>query len=112
MNANEIGSHKTTISTELLQDAEKRLLVTYHNTIVVKVINDRFVILNTGGWYTDTTKRRMNQASRQYKLGYVVYQSDFTWYVSIGDDIEPYYDGIIIDTKENIISRKDKPTIN
>ena len=112
MNANEIGSHKTSIATEVLKDAEKRLLVTYHNTIVDKVINDRYVILNTGGWYTDTTKRRMNQASRQYKLGYVVYQSDFTWYVSIGDDIEPYYDGIIIDTKENIISRKDKPTIN
>jgi hypothetical protein len=81
MRLNTIGSHKTTINTELLKDAEKRLLVTYHNTIVVKVVNDRFVILNTGGWYTNTTKRRMNQASMQYKLGYSVYQSDFLWYV-------------------------------
>ena len=106
MSANEIGSHKTSIATEVLQDAEKRLLVTYHNTIVVKVINDRFVILNTGGWYTTTTKRRMNQASIQYSLGYSVYQCDFVWYVRCGDDIQPYYDGITIDTKNKIISKK------
>ena len=106
MNANEIGNHKTTISTEVLQDAEKRLLVTYHNTIVVKVINDRFVILNTGGWYTTTTKRRMNQASMQYSLGYVVSQVDFVWYVRCGDDIQPYYDGITIDTKNKIVSKQ------
>ena len=106
MNTNEIGSHKTTISTELLQDAEKRLLVTYHNTIVVKVVNDRFVILNTGGWYTTTTKRRMNQASKQYGLGYIVYQADFVWYVRCGDDIQAYYDGITIDTVNKIVSKK------
>ena len=103
---NRIGSHKTSISTDVLQDAEKRLLVTYHNTIVVKVINDRYVILNTGGYYTDTTKRRMNQASLQYSLGYNVYQCDFVWYVRCGDDIQPYYDGITIDTKNKIVSKQ------
>ena len=102
MNANEIGSHKTST----YKDNNNVLKVVYHNTEVVQVKEDRYVILNTGGWYTNTTKRRMNQASLQYKLGFNVYQVDFTWYVAIGDDIEPYYDGIIIDTKENIISRK------
>ena len=106
MRLNTIGSHKTTVSTELLKDAEKRLLITYHNTIVVKVVNDRFVILNTGGWFTDTTKRRMNQASNQYKLGYSVYQCNYVWYVRCGDDIQEYYDGIVIDTKNKMISRK------
>ena len=106
MNKEVIGSHKTTIATEVLQDADKRLLVTYQNTIVVKVINDRFVILNTGGWYTNTTKRRMNQASLQYSLGYSVSQCDFVWYVRCGDCIEPYYDGVTIDTVDKIVSRK------
>ena len=102
MNANEIGSHKTST----YKDNNNVLKVVYHNTEVVQVKEDRYVVLNTGGWYTNTTKRRMNQASRQYKLGVSVYQSGFTWYVAIGEDIMPYYDGIVIDTKENIISKQ------
>ena len=96
-----IGTHKTTIATD-----NDVLMVTYHNTIVVKVVDNRYVTLNSGGWYTNTTKTRMNQASRQYGLRYSVYQVDFTWYVSIGDDMQPYYDGIVIDVEEGIISRK------
>ena len=98
---NTIGTHKTTIATD-----NNVLMVTYHNTIVVKVTNNRYVTLNTGGWYTNTTKTRMNQASNQYGLRFSVYQVDFAWYVSIGDDMQPYYDGIVIDIKEGTISRK------
>ena len=96
-----VGTHKTTVARD-----NNVLMVTYHNTVVVKVVDNRYVTLNTGGWYTTTTKRRMNQASLQYSLGYVVYQADFVWYVSIGDEIEPYYDGITIDTKNKIISKQ------
>ena len=96
-----IGTHRTTVATD-----DDVLMVTYHNTVVVKVTNNRYVTLNTGGWYTNTTKTRMNQASNQYGLRYSVYQVDFTWYVSIGDDIEPYYDGIVIDVESGTISRK------
>ena len=96
-----IGTHKTTVATD-----NDVLMVTYHNTVVVKVVDNRYVTLNTGGWYTNTTKTRMNQASNQYGLRFSVYQVDFAWYVSIGDDIEPYYDGIVIDVEEGIISRK------
>ena len=96
-----IGTHRTTVATD-----DDVLMVTYHNTVVVKVTNNRYVTLNTGGWYTNTTKTRMNQASNQYGLRYSVYQVDFTWYVSIGDDIEPYYDGIVIDIESGTISRK------
>ncbi len=96
-----VGTHKTTVAVD-----NDVLMVTYHNTVVVKVTNNRYVTLNSGGWYTNTTKTRMNQASRQYGLRYSVYQVDFTWYVSIGDDIEPYYDGIVIDIEEGTISRK------
>ena len=102
---NTVGTHKTTVATDII-DNDNVLMVTYHNTVVVKVTNNRYVTLNTGGWYTNTTKTRMNQASRQYGLRYSVYQVDFAWYVSIGDDMQPYYDGIVIDVEEGIISRK------
>ena len=98
---NTVGTHKTTVATD-----DDVLMVTYHNTVVVKVTNNRYVTLNTGGWYTNTTKTRMNQVSNQYGLRYSVYQVDFAWYVSIGDDMQPYYDGIVIDIEEGTISRK------
>jgi hypothetical protein len=55
-------------------------IITYHKTDVVS-FDSNSVLLKTGGWFTSTTKTRMNQASRQFNLGYYVYQKDFSWYV-------------------------------
>ena len=96
-----IGTHKTT---QRIKD--DILSVVYHNTEVVKVRNNRYITLNNGGYYTATTKRRMNQASQQYNLCFSVYQSDFTWYVRWGDDVEEYYNWIVIDIETKLISRK------
>ena len=98
-----IGNHKTTQAR-----VHNKLLVTYHNTVVVMLVDDRYVTLDNGGYYTATSKRRMNQASLQYSLGFGVYQSDFVWYVQIGETIEPYYNGIVIDIEEELISTKCK----
>ena len=105
MSRDQIGSHKTTVAIDR-DDNTSKLLITYHNTIVVQVVDDRYVILNSNGYRTATTKRRMNQASLSYKLGFEVYQVNFCWYVSIGDETSEYYDGIVIDTKEQTISRE------
>ena len=96
-----IGTHKTTKA--IVND---RLIVTYQNTAVVQVLNNRYVTLDNGGWYTATSKRRMNQASMEYNLGYSVYQVDYEWYVRIGDEVAPYYNGVVIDTDKNMISKK------
>lgn len=45
--------------------------VTLHQTDIVK-LNDDEIILNTGGWFTNVTRDRMNQVSNEYKLGYSV----------------------------------------
>lgn len=63
--------------------------VQYHNTVVV-AFNDDEIILNTGGWFTKTTKVRMNQASSQYSLGYQVYQKKHNWFVSYRGKIIPF----------------------
>ena len=57
-----------------------RITVTYHNTRVVDVTTEH-ITLDTGGWKTITTKRRMNQASTQFNLGYTVYQQKGQWFV-------------------------------
>ena len=53
--------------------------VKYHNTVVVKW-DPAEIQLNTGGWLTPTTKRRMNQASEVYRLGVHVYQEAGRFY--------------------------------
>ena len=61
----------------------------YHSTRVASYAqkNGR-VSLDTGGWKTATTKKRMNQFSRLFGLGFEVYQKDFEWFVSFPDDRE------------------------
>ena len=52
--------------------------ITLHDTVIVRVFEDR-IEYNTGGYNTVTTKERMNQFALD---GQRVYQKDFQWYVN------------------------------
>lgn len=75
MKTNEIGRTKT----QVFQN-QRGTTVRYWATDVV-VFDENEIVLNTGGWFTNTTKRRQNQASVEFGLGYTVYAKDFKWYV-------------------------------
>jgi len=54
--------------------------ITYHSTQIVTF--DRLnITLRTGGWDSLTTRRKMNQASRQFGLGFSVYRDKGESYV-------------------------------
>jgi len=89
-----IGSHKTAI----YHDGDYQV-VQFHYTNVVK-FNDYEIILNTGGWKTATTKRRMNQAAEQFGLDFRVYQKDFDWFVDYKNQTLKLDSGIILTRKE------------
>lgn len=72
----QIGPHRTTIFTE-----NNATRIIYHQTPVVTFTPDT-ITLNTGGFFTATTKRRMNQTSKAFDLGYVVFQKNNQWYVT------------------------------
>ncbi len=93
-----IGTHKTS-----KVRVDNKLMVVYHSTPVVQITNNRYVKLESGGWYTNTTKTRMNQASNEYGLGFRVYQKNFDWFVEVGDNTYEYYDNIIIDIDNGVI---------
>jgi hypothetical protein len=63
--------------------------VQYHRTKVVKW-NEREIILDSGGWFSPTTKNRMNQTSSQFKLGFSVYQKKGQWFVFYKDQDIPF----------------------
>lgn len=89
-----LGSHKTSVFT----DSEGFTNVVYHSTQVVRFsqIKDR-IILNSGGYRTNTTKTRINQASNQFRLGFTVSQEKFNWFVTnaIGETL-PFSDNMIL----------------
>jgi len=88
---NTIGAHKTVVFTEAGWTR-----VVYHTTCVVRW-NHETIVLDSGGWQTATTKLRMNQAARQFGLGFSVYQSDYTWFVALDDGSTiPFVDGMEI----------------
>ena len=76
----EIGKHKTRVWSN-----DNFTFVQYHDTRVV-TFNDNIIILNTGGYFSSTTKTRMNQTSNQFDLGYKVYQKNFEWFVDFKDE--------------------------
>jgi hypothetical protein len=78
-----ITSNNTTIS----QHAENTV-VTLHATDVVTFDTRGNVLLRTDGWYTVTTKRRMNEASEHFGLGFRVIQRNHEWRVVFDDGRE------------------------
>jgi len=58
-----------------------------HNTNVVTIKKNGDVILNTGGWWSATTKERIN---KYIPIDQSIAQRDFVWYING----EQYYDGI------------------
>lgn len=65
---NRISKNNTRITTGLTPEHRQ---VWLHDTCIVQVNPDE-IVLNTGGWYTPTTRTRMTQVSREWGLGYAV----------------------------------------
>jgi hypothetical protein len=70
-------------------------VVIYAQTKIVEWKKDGKIKLNSDGWQTVTTKRKMNQTSQMFNLGFGVYQRDFEWFVDTPDGRTlEYYDGM------------------
>jgi hypothetical protein len=65
-------------------------LVKLHNTFVVKIFPDNSCVLNSGGWFTPTTKDRINRFSPE-NVG--LSQENKVWYLNDGSE---FFDGIIV----------------
>ena len=73
------GKAATTVI-DLSDKTGLKTAVRYHDTNVVE-FTPNSVTLNSGGWRTPTTKRRMNEVSDHYGLNFHVYQEDHEWWV-------------------------------
>lgn len=70
------------------------VVITLHATAIVQLFADGSAIVNSGGWRTHTTKKRINQFSPVR-----VYQRKYDWFFENGT---PFEDNTII-TKDWIV---------
>lgn len=62
--------------------------VRYHDTDVFKYNpSTKTLILNNGGWMTNTTKKRMNQAMKEYGIEGDVYQKNYEWFLRLNGQV-------------------------
>lgn len=87
------------VKTDIFEDSNRFTCVKYHDTIVVRW-NPFKIILDSGGWNTVTTKRRMNQTANEFHLGFGVYQSKGDWYVTWKGETLDFTDGMELIRKE------------
>lgn len=85
-------------ATSIAQETTGRVVVTYHRTVVAeKNIRNGVacITLNSGGWLTVTTKRRINQFASEFCGNkFSVYQKAGDWFIQKGDEVIPFVDGI------------------
>ena len=82
-----------------------KMSVYLHGTEIVKskprhVSGGEVVTLNSGGYRTPTTKRRMNEVSEEYyNSGFKVYQKNLEWYVDTDKGTLKFIDGLTFRVK-------------
>ena len=71
-------------------------IVLHRTAIAVYDHNLKAVKLNTGGWHSVTTKSRLNAILDQLITGARVFQRDFNWFISYNDEVQSFFDGMIL----------------
>lgn len=91
------GSRTLAKNTMLVRIADSEDIgLLLHNTIVVRYTPDGWLVVNTGGWHTVTTKARMNAALRT--SGFQVAQKAGRWILwsVFGGTVTLFRDGLRI----------------
>ena len=82
-------------NTTVTRNRDGATVCTLHSTQIVKA-HDNYVVLDSGGWQTVTTKRRMNECFREWDLPLSVFQKDFDWFVDTPHGRLEFRDGMQI----------------
>ena len=84
-------------NTYLFKDGED-YCVKLHQTIVIRIKPDNTYILSSGGWFTPTTKDRINSFTSK---DISIYQRNKVWYFNNGEE---FFDGIIVTENGHVIN--------
>ena len=87
---------KVANNTYLQQDSFGDVVMLLHGNVVAR-FDTEGVSLFSAGWYTPTTKDRLNSALSLAGIPLTVYQKDWGWFIGkyTGGDL-PFYEGVKI----------------
>ena len=68
-----------------------------HNTVIVRIMPDNRYRLNSGGWRTVTTKKRINEYLPE---NVYLFESKHEWYLRLNGIVISFEDGIVLKLKE------------
>ena len=71
-------------------------VVLHRTAIAVYDHNTQALKLNSGGYTTNTTKSRLNAILQELIAGARVFQRDFNWFISYNDEVQSFFDGMIL----------------
>ena len=66
------------------------------NDIATYDHNLKAIKISSCGWDTPTTKSRLNAILHEVKTGCTIFQKQFEWFVSYGEDVKDFFDGMIL----------------
>ena len=75
-------------------------IVLHRTAIAVYDHKNQALKLNTGGWYSVTTKSRLNAILDQLITGARVFQRDINWYLNYNNQTHDFMDGMILSQGE------------
>ena len=72
--------------------------VRHYETDIVHVsfASGNKVVLSSGGHFSATTKRHINNALRALRVNASVYQRDYTWYIDDNGTEQVFFDGYVV----------------
>ena len=71
-------------------------VVLHRTAIAVYDHNTQALKLNSGGYTTNTTKSRLNAILQELITGARVFQKNFNWFISYNDEVQSFFDGMIL----------------
>ena len=96
----EKSAKKVGYSTFRYVNSKGEEVIRFHRMDIIVFSKDRQVAtLNTGGWRTVTTKKKMNQFLQEAGFKQGIYQKDFEWFVwdRQTDTEEEFFDGMNVE---------------
>lgn len=78
--------------------------IKYHDTEVIKIV-DTVITLNSGGWFSKTTKDRINQYLPEW---FNLFQNKGFWYLKTPKDNYAFFDGMKIDINGLLLNPQKK----
>ena len=93
---NKINWSNSNTFVEYNENTNCSTVVLHRTAIAVYDHNTQALKLNTGGWYSVTTKSRLNAILSEVMYGARVYQKAFDWYLSYNKSTHDFNDGMIL----------------